>query len=598
MYIQSILQAPLAHHDGSELYVDDAQPNLGDVVHVTVRISDELHVNSVYVRTVIDGEPKYAQANITQTTQSESLWTASIIIHNTLTTYRFLLITAYGNLWLNGKGLHTADITDAHDFRLSTFHIPNWTRDAIIYQIFPDRFAKSDAHPITDYPQWAIPTEWDAPVAAHTENAVRQMYGGSIWGITEHLEYIKNLGANVIYMTPFFPAQSNHRYDASTFNHVDPSLGGDRALKALTEKAHSLGIRVIGDLTLNHSGVTHEWFLTGKDNQASPEAHFYYFNCDGHGGYATFDGVESMPKFDHRSSELQHRLYDGPDSVVARYIKDFGLDGWRIDVAQSAGIYCDINLNADIAEKTHATMENTASDTLLIAEHQFDASLTLQGSGWQGTMSYAAFTKPIWAWLGCNHPENEWGIPGPAARYGGNNMIHSMVEFMSSIPWQATVASMNLLDSHDTSRFRTIAGPYQELGIALQMTLPGMPMIFSGDEVGIEGHGLEEARQPFPWDSSRWDHSIYDLYQTLITLRHNHSALRNGGLRWYHCTADSIIYERADHNETLLIEISKKQHTSLISSIDATSLTDDVNLKKGMPMPSSGPSFHIWKIDN
>ncbi|KAA8825827.1 glycoside hydrolase family 13 protein [Bifidobacterium myosotis] len=590
------LQGPLAHHDGSPLYVDNARPCIDDIVNLSIRISHMFPVKQVFIRVVVDGEPHYTQAHIVHDNPEESWWTGSIKIWNTLTSYRFLLVTEHGNIWLNGLGLYSYDIPDSHDFRLSTFHVPEWVQNAVIYQIFPDRFACSTVHPIEGQPDWAIPVTWDTPVAAHTPDAVRQMYGGSLWGIAEHLDYIKNLGANVIYLTPFFPAESNHRYDAATFDHVDPFLGGDEALHYLIDCAHHIGIRIIGDLTLNHSGATHDWFVTGQHDPNSQEAGFYYFDQDDRASYATFDGVKTLPKFDHRSHELQRRLYAGAQSVVARYIQDFGLDGWRIDVAQSAGIYRDINLNENVAEQTRSTMETADTDTLLIAEHQFDASQTLQGPGWHGTMSYAAFTKPTWAWLGRHHPSSEWGAPGVPAHYGGEAMVKSMQAFTTLVPWQSCLASMNLLDSHDTSRFRSIAGTFQALGIALQMTLPGIPSIFSGDEVGLEGRGLEEGRQPFPWNPDHWDHSVYELYRLLITLRHNHKALQDGGLRWYRHDDDTIIFERADKTETLIIEISRKHHAPLISTVNAESLTDGDDLKKGSPMPSSGPAFHIWQV--
>lgn len=591
-----ILQAPLAHHDGSELYVDNLQPDLGDTISLAARISASLQACNVYLRCVTNGEPTYVPAKQTRSCSQETWWTASVHIVNIVTSYRFFIITQKGLLWLNAGGLHTHDVPDAQDFKLTINHIPSWVEDAIIYQIFPDRFARSATHRISRYPNWSIPVEWNAQIAANTPEGIKQIYGGTLWGIEEHLNYIKSLGANVIYLTPFFPAQSNHRYDASTFDTVDPLLGGDKALKQLIDSAHRQGIRVIGDLTLNHSGVTHDWFKTGQANPESPEADFYYFDQTHRNSYVTFGNAKTLPKFNHQSFELRRRLYSGKSSIVSRYIRDFDLDGWRIDVAQSAGKYNDADFTDEIAKLTRKTMKETRKDTLLIAEHQFDATSVLQGDEWQGTMAYAAFTKPVWAWLGENQRENEWGMPGGAIRYTGTQMVQTMMDFISLIPWQSYISSMMLLDSHDTSRFRTISGKYQELGIALLMTLPGMPMIFSGDEVGVFGEGLEGGRVPFPWNQSSWDMNCNRLYKGLISLRHQHNALHNGGLRWYYNDSDTVIFERANAEESLLIEVSRAEHDPLVSTINAENLTNGPDLIINEKMPSNGPAFHIWKI--
>lgn len=593
-----LLQAPPAHHDGSERYVSNTRPELGDVVVLSVRFADTLGVTDVYVRVVVDGEPQYRKAAVSHhhPEASETWWTVAIDIINTLTSYRFMAQTDRTTLWLNGTGLHDHNIPDAEDFRLSIHHPPRWARDAVIYQIFPDRFAQSRQHPLPSLPQWAIPTDWNTPVASNTPEGVRQIYGGSLWGIAENLDYIQELGANTIYVTPFFPGRSNHRYDASTFEYVDPLLGGDNALKTLITQAHHRGMHLIGDLTLNHTGISHEWFVTAMAHPESPEAGFYHIDRTPPYSYACFNGASSLPKLDHRSHELRRRLYSGPHSVAARYIRDFGLDGWRIDVAQSAGKYHGIDLGHLVASETRKTMDETRADLLLIAEHQFDPSAALQGDGWQGTMAYGWFTKPIWAWIGPHQHGNSWGAPGKAESIGGEELSQMMQEYSSLVPWQSYITSMNLLDSHDTARFRTVSKEFQSLGVALLMTLPGIPSIFSGDEVGVEGGDLEEGRQPFPWDRHLWDMHVYSLYRRLLKVRRDHPALQDGGLRWFNSDADSIIFERSDNKETLLIEVSRASHSPLISTVNGRELLGGADLVEGRKMPTDGPSFHIWQV--
>ena len=202
-------------------------------------------------------------------------------------------------------------------------------------------------------PDWAIPAEWTDPVDLVPPARSAQFYGGDLDGVREHLDHLEALGINLLYLTPFFPARSNHRYDASTFDHVDPLLGDDDALVRLVEAAHARGIRVIGDLTSNHSGDAHEWFRAAQADPDSPERSFYYLHDDG--SYESWLGVPSLPKFDWKSPELRRRFIEGPESVVARFLAPpFNLDGWRIDVANMTGRLGDEDLNESVRRTIRA----------------------------------------------------------------------------------------------------------------------------------------------------------------------------------------------------------------------------------------------------
>ncbi|GAB5080822.1 glycoside hydrolase family 13 protein [Arthrobacter sp. AD-310] len=584
----------LPHHDGSALYVTNPHPQLGESVTVYIRTDASAPIGRVFVRTTPDGEPHYREAVVDRVTRDQEIWwRATVEVRNPVTRYRFLLQSGRAQQWLTAAGVAGREVPDATDFVLTTHAPPpTWGADSIAYQIFPDRFHNSGQSRHTP-PGWARPARWSDPIPHGTPEALTQLFGGDLWGVRDKLDHIAALGADLIYLTPFFPSQSNHRYDATTFDHVDPLLGGDEALRALTEEAHRRNMKVIGDITLNHSGDGHEWFQQGRDNPASPEAGFYYFDRSD-GSYATFLGAKSLPKFDHRSGELRRRLYDGPESVIARYIQEFGLDGWRVDVAQSAGRYGGVELNQLVASRTRATM---GADKLLIAEHQFDASETLLGDGWHGTMSYAGFTRPAWSWLARERFEEFWGVPGPIPQYGGEDLAEVVRHFSARIPWQSFQHNFTLIDSHDTARFRSVAGAdRQHLAAALMMTLPGVPMIFAGDEIGLEGLNMEAARIPFPWDQARWDLGTLSIYKDLVRLRRQYRALRRGGLRWLHAAEETIIFERALPEETLLVQITRGNHEPVQSLFAATSLTGGPELVPGGQFPSDGPAFHIWSV--
>ncbi|OPC78268.1 alpha-glycosidase [Embleya scabrispora] len=588
----------VAHHDGSPGYVSNPSPQPGDRVELFVRARTDAGTRRVHVRTKLDGEPVFTEARVDRVDGDETWWRVEVEVGSTEFGYRFLLDTPTGNRWLTGAGIASRDVPDTGDFTLTTHPAPPaWAADAVVYQIFPDRFARS-ARQSDILPDWATPAAWDDPVPWGTPGALQQIYGGDLWGVLDRLDHIRALGANVLYLTPFFPARSNHRYDATTFDRVDPLLGGDEALRALTAEAHRRGMRVIGDLTLNHSGDGHEWFRRGQAEPDSAEAGFYYFDGADRGRYASFCGVDTLPKFDHASAELRARLYEGAGSVVARYPRDFGLDGWRIDVAQSAGRHGTQDRNAEVARATRATLNAAAPDTLLLAEHQHDASASLRGDGWQGTMAYSGFTRPVWGWLADAPLTEFWGVPGPIPAYGGAELAAVMRDFAALLPWRSYTHNLTLLDSHDTQRFRSMAGrEHQHLGAALLFTLPGLPMVFAGDEVGVEGVHLEDGRRPFPWDPARWDHDTHRVYRDLIALRRGHRALREGGLRWLRCDADTVLFERWLPEETLLVQVDRASHAPIAAPAAAHSLTGGPDLRRGEPMPADGPAFHVWRVE-
>ncbi len=302
------------------------------------------------LRTVHDGEALAAPAVVDAKTETETWWQAAFPATASVTRYRWLLSGGeVGYSWVNGLGRVASDVPDADDFVHAPWPGgPEWHLGSVVYQIFPDRFASSGLR--IDPPDWAVPRDWDALPQGRSPETPREWFGGDLRGIEQHLDHVERLGANVLYLTPFFPARSTHRYDATTFARVDPLLGGDDALASLTAAAHARGMRVIGDLTLNHTGNHHEWFRAAEASPDAPERDFYYFDDALPHGYAAWWGIKILPKLNHGSPELAERLAD----VTARWLRPpYALDGWRIDVANMAGRYHGIDHNHELA-RCHA----------------------------------------------------------------------------------------------------------------------------------------------------------------------------------------------------------------------------------------------------
>ena len=601
-----------AHHDGSPLYMPEPPQEPGDTFTVLLRVPAAADVHAVVVRQVRDGEPTPVPARVDRRNQHEVWWRADLVAHNPTTSYRFLLDSPTpGDRWVTASGSTTADPGDDTDFRVSTHPAPpGWLADAITYQVFPDRYARSglvDEPP----PAWATPAQWSDPPTHAGRGTPRQLYGGDLHGVRQRLDHIQALGANLLYLTPVFPAESNHRYNATSFDRVDPILGGDAAYRALIDEAHARGMRIIGDLTTNHTGSGHDWFTSALADPASPEADFYYFT-DEPPGYVGWLGHPTLPKLDLRSPELRARLTRGPDSVVGRWLR-FGLDGWRIDVANMTGRFGSIDVNHEVAREMRATMAELSPDAYLVGEHFHDHRADLDGSTWHGVMNYSGFTAPMWSWLVDPGNTLEYWMGVPVARWprlAGTDAAAAMRRY-AGVPWAQRTANMSIIGSHDTPRIRTITADPRlvEVAAAAMLTHPGVPMIWAGDEIGLPGANGEAGRQPFPWDDpDRWDRRTLAVFTDLIALRQQHSELRHGGMRWVFCDADRMAWIRESPEGRMLVLIARAPgevvrlglaQLGLAEGVEARNLYGGARLRSGggfVHAPGDGPTVQLWKL--
>jgi alpha-glucosidase len=573
------------HHDGSPLFVSNPAPLLGDHVRVRIRIPHEFgEVTAVRTRSNPNHEPRFAVASKITTLNGWDWWEAELQVENPVHGYRFLIKMGDGrNLWVNGTGVHTIETLDTEDFKLITYGpAPDWSSSSVMYQIFPDRFARSEQADARILPDWAEPAKWADPVIHIGPSTATQFYGGDLLGIEEHLDHLERLGVNLVYLTPVFPARSNHRYDALSFEEVDPLLGGDAAYVSLIEAAHRRGMHVIGDLTSNHSGDAHEWFVASHLHPGTPESEFYYWLDAEQRTYVSWLGVPSLPKFNWNSEELRARFIEGTRSVVAKWLKPpYNLDGWRIDVANMTGRYLDQDLNAEVRQAIRTTMIEINPNTLLLGESTNDAASDFQGDAWHGAMTYTNFTRPIWGWLSTGQRESSYfGLPfGTIPSYTGGEVFEAHTKFAAGFPWRVRLHNMNALDTHDTPRFLTHAQPGTvAVALGLSVTMPGIPVIFAGDEFGLVGDDGEDSRTPMPWATAEAAADTLDLYATLIHLRRDHKVLNTGGVRWLHASDDVLVYIRESADDCIL----------LVAARDDYELSLEANAIAGTPVSLFG----------
>jgi len=613
------------HHDGSTLYVPNQKPKLLDKIKIRVRIHDALgKVTKVVVRFSESGEAFPSPA--AKVIKREGGWTwyeSVIVMHNPKMNYKFTIHMADGEIyWLNTLGLFDIIQPDINDFRLNVYSsAPQWGAGTVMYQIFPDRFARSAEANKHKLPDWAVSAEWGDEVIGSGPGTSEQFFGGDLWGVIEHLDHLKKLGVTMLYLTPTFPGQSNHRYDASSFAQIDPLLGGNKALQALIDAAHKKGFKIIGDLTSNHSGIGHEWFKAAYKNPAAPESDFYYFT-EKNTKYDSWFGVASLPKFNWKSQELRKRFIEGKTSVVAKWLKTpFGFDGWRIDVANMTGRIRDEDMYAEVANVIRKTMVEVNPDTIMLGEYTGDAAYEVQGDGWQGAMTYSNFTKPVWRWFldakrkvnGNGNRAGQQVLPGfmePDGKLSGNgqDLVATYTKFIAGFPWHVRLHNMNPLDTHDIPRFKTFAiDGAQKVAAGLQFSFPGIPVIWAGDEFGLDGWNGEASRTPLPWNNERpSDQSMIEVYSKLAALRKANSALVDGSLRFVAATPEAILFVRQNQKQSVLVLATRGKVSDLEISIDGVPGIANAKLvhgkaelkagKKNAKISAGKLTFAVWHL--
>jgi len=433
------------------------------------------------------------------------------------------------------------------------FKVPDWAQDIVYYYVFPERFRNGDkandprpggGRPQDRYQDRDVERHatWnEKPYKPGTGDGSDQLFnndffGGDLAGIIEKLDYIKGLGANALYLTPVFRAPSNHKYDAADYKQIDPAFGSNDDFVRLCAEAAKRGIRVIPDTSLNHVGSDSPYFNRfnnfpaggafdgGKINPASPYASWFKFKPqekDPNKQYQGWVGVADLPEIDKSSPAFRAYAYRDKDSVT-NYWLDLGAAGWRMDVAPW--------VPDDFWREWRQAVKTKNPDALTVAETWFDASKYLLGDMFDSTMNYIFRNAVL-----------DYAAGKPAREAYAN------LELMrEAYPQQALYALMNLLSTHDQARALHHFG-YQDdgdakalklakqrlrLAVFFQMTYPGSPTIYYGDEVGLGGGDDPFNRAPYPWadEGGQPDEALLADFKRLTKLRHDLPVLRHGSL--------------------------------------------------------------------
>ena len=374
---------------------------------------------------------------------------------------------------------------------------PRWVRERVFYQIFPERFHNGD--PAND-PPGTVP--WDS------EPTRENFFGGDLAGIAQKLDYLERLGINALYLTPFFAARTNHRYDTSDYLRIDPAAGSPDDFRALIDAAHARDVRVVLDAVFNHCG---DGFWAFQDvvqrGAASPYADWFdvraYPIDDRPPSYQTCGGAPFLPKLNHANPAVRDYLLG-----VARHWLEQGADGWRLDVPWKVPL--------DFWRAFRGAVLQTRPNAYIVAEVWRGAGPWLGGDTVHSIMNYR-LRDAILDYCALDHMDAEdfdYELRQLRAEHGPSAPYH-----------------LTLLGSHDTPRILTACGGSTDrarLAAIFQLTYIGVPMIYYGDEIGMAGANDPLCRAGMVWDEGRWNHALFETYRRLIRLRREHAALTDG----------------------------------------------------------------------
>ncbi|AYF99743.1 glycoside hydrolase family 13 protein [Lactococcus allomyrinae] len=435
----------------------------------------------------------------------------------------------YGCSGLGGEGVLYSNENDVKPYQLTVFDkedpAPAWYRDAVFYQIFPDRFYNGNEEGKISHPKpnsFIYGSTSDTPFYVKEENgdiARWDFFGGNIRGIIKKIPYLKELGVNAIYLNPIFSGTSNHRYDTNDYLEIDTMLGDEAEFKELIGLLHDEGMHLILDGVFSHVGKNSRYFNIsgsyGDDEGAAknPDSpYFSWFKFNNYPfDYKSWWGIKDLPEIDKDNESFREFIYGEKESVLTKW-NQLGIDGWRLDVADEL---------PDTFIRGIRKNLNRYSDMVLIGEVWEDAS---------NKISYGARRDYILgdSLQGCmNYPFRDLIISFLNGQRTTADTAHHLMSLRENYPKDIFYNNLNNLGTHDTERILTMVGEENNaLAISMMFSLPGVPCIYYGDEAALTGGKDPENRKYFPWNDIPAD--TYSAYQTWAKKRLNEKSLRHG----------------------------------------------------------------------
>ncbi|PWK88720.1 glycoside hydrolase family 13 protein [Fulvimonas soli] len=541
-------------HDQGPLFDDHPEPTAAQAVTLTLRTfkGDITSANIKYYDSA-DGQFHWVAMHWASNdpTGVFDYWQGTVPASGSEKYYRFQINDGSATAWYNAAGITSSEPSAGDFFIVPGFKTPDWMKNGVIYQIFPDRFYNGDAGNDVSNGQYTYAgcaTEkhaWGGSVTSNVGGCNSAVFfGGDLAGVDQKLGYIKNtLGANIVYLNPVFRSPTNHKYDTEDYMTVDPAFGSNATLQTLIADIHSSANGpkgyVILDGVFNHTGDTHQWFdrynwwsTSGAYESQSSQWYGWYTFQSWPNSYSGFFGIASMPKLDYGASgsAVRNAIYGSAGSVVKTYLKPpYSIDGWRLDAAQyldAGGNDGSDATNHQIMAELRSAVKSVNANAEILGEFWGNAGpWTDGGDQWDGAMNYDGFMQPVSEWI-------------TGKDYGGGSASIPVSQFDSwlrgtraNYPTNVQQTMSNALGSHDVTRFGTRAGGdiwKTYLALFFQMTYVGTPTIYYGDEYGMQGGADPDNRRTFDWNAGTITNSAVALTQKLIGIRNQYAALRTG----------------------------------------------------------------------
>lgn len=540
----------------------------GDRLYITLLLSAESAPSQVFLR----GEPDNEEWLLPMSSSKQGEY---IRYHTTLALhegedirrYCFKLLWPERQQWFGPRGFSAIPPGQLEQFAVSVPDSgPDWVADQIFYQIFPDRFFSSggdyllqnDSYFHHAAGRWSTRSDWKKPLSE--EGAASDFYGGDLDGISSKLPYLRKLGVTALYLNPIFTAPSVHKYDTHDYYHVDPFFGGNEALVRLREKSRKMGIKLVLDGVFNHAGDSHPWFdrhkLSEKGACHHPDSPYRgWFSFWPDGTTRDWKGYSSLPKLNYADPEVVQRIYKGDDSVVRHWLRPpYSIDGWRLDVVHMLGEHGGAKGNLHHLAGIYQAAKDENPQAYILGEHFGDARRWLHAGVEDAAMNYMGFALPLRAFL------TGIDIAMQPVAITASECAEWMENYRAGLSHQTQLRQFNQLDSHDTARFLTLLNgniKRMRMAVVWMYTWIGVPCIYYGDEVGLDGGNDPFCRKPFPWEESEWNHDLLALYRQMSALRQQNKALRHGGCLILHSTDDTLVFVRAYQQERILIAIQR-----------------------------------------
>lgn len=616
MTMQPVFQPHALFSDETANYVEPMEPMPGETVTIRFRTG----LNNVDRVFLISGSRKLLM-DYEKSVDRFDYYTVKVEMTEEIFRYYFEVCAGKISCFYNKRGV-SRDLQEYYSFAIAPgFKTPDWAKGAVMYQIYTDRFYNGDpTNDVEDREYYYI-----GDGASRVRDwykypefmGIREFYGGDLQGVLDKMDYLEELGVDVIYFNPLFVSPSNHKYDIQDYDAVDPHLGkivndggeclapwdndnahaskyirrvtdpenlkaSNQLLATLVAEAHKRGMKVILDGVFNHCGSFNKWLDRERiyENQPgyekgayvsadSPYRSFFKFNNEHSWPYNPYYdgwwGHETLPKLNYENSP---KLVEYIMNIGKKWVSPpYNVDGWRLDVAADLGFSNEYN--HEFWKEFRKNVKEANPDAIILAEHYGEARSWLQGDQWDTVMNYDAFMEPLtWFFTGMEKHSDEF-----RGDLLGNHesFIGAMSHHMSSFMAPSLQVAMNELSNHDHSRFLTRTnhrvGRVAQLGhhaaeeqvnvavmreaVVMQMTWPGAPTLYYGDEAGLCGFTDPDNRRTYPW--GRENLELIAFHREMIRIHKKYPVLSHGSLKFLHGEHNVISYGRFDEKERVIV---------------------------------------------